>query len=321
MDKYIRNKTIERYIDSFILHEMKENGFNRYDIIVRLLAVEEYYKKNNYGFLMYEQMQEIRFKQKPYIREALEKRGKLRFCELIDSIEKNGYNDNDNPILLNDCAHLINGAHRLALGFFYKIDFLTCRYSNLDQGYHDHIQYGLTWFEENFEQSQCLIIERRMKQLLDERGMLAYSIVWPVAYPYIDSIEKEISQYFEIISYLNLNFIDRETLISFIELVYSRDHYRAERASEKIVNLGPNMPMNIRIFQMKFSIVDTPIEEKICQGRDVRFIPIEYLQNAKGKIRELIKKDIKDYVFDNAFHCGQTISENIFLQELYENIK
>ena len=104
MDKYIRNKTIERYIDSFILHEMKENGFNRYDIIVRLLAVEEYYKKNNYGFLMYEQMQEIRFKQKPYIREALEKRGKLRFCELIDSIEKNGYNDNDNPILLNDCA-------------------------------------------------------------------------------------------------------------------------------------------------------------------------------------------------------------------------
>ena len=27
MDKYIRNKTIERYIDSFILHEMKENGF------------------------------------------------------------------------------------------------------------------------------------------------------------------------------------------------------------------------------------------------------------------------------------------------------
>lgn len=26
MDKYIRNKTIERYIDSFILHEMKENG-------------------------------------------------------------------------------------------------------------------------------------------------------------------------------------------------------------------------------------------------------------------------------------------------------
>ena len=120
---------------------------------------------------------------------------------------------------------------------------------------------------------------------------------------------------------MNLNFIDRETLISFIELVYSRDPYRAERASEKIVNLGPNMPMNIRIFQMKFSIADTPIEEKICQGRDVRFIPIEYLQNAKGKIRELIKKDIKEYVFDNAFHCGQTISENIFLQELYENIK
>lgn len=43
------------------------------------------------------------------------------------------------------------------------------------------------------------------------------------------------------------------------------------------------MPMNIRIFQMKFSIVDTPIEEKICQGRDVRFIPINIYKTLKEK--------------------------------------
>lgn len=60
--------------------------------------------------------------------------------------------------------------------------------------------------------------------------------------------------------------------------------------------------------------------EKRYYRNDVRFDKINYIQAAKRNIRKGIEQVMESYVFDNAFHCGETINENIFIQEIYEQI-
>ncbi len=319
MKVYQKDEGFYRYIDVFLLQEMKENGFNRFDIIVRLLAIENYYEKNVYGFNLYDLMQKERFKQKPYICEAQEKNSCKKFQRLIRSVESKGYMNNENPLILNDCNHLINGSHRLALCFFHNIDLVKCAYSHKDDVYHDHIKYDLSWFEKCFNKEECLIIKQRMLELIRERGFLTYSIIWPCAYSLIDKIENILLQFFDIVSYYDLNFDNERNLKKFVKLVYSNDPYRAERVNDKLVNFNYNEENKcIRMYQLKYYTQDELIKNVIYEGKDMRFNTIEYLQNTKHTIRSAIKEIMKEYVFDNAFHCGQTISENIFLQQIYE---
>jgi len=317
------NKSFYRDINVFVLQEMKENGFNRFDVIVRLLAIENYYNKNNYGFQLYERMQRKRFEQKPFIREAKEKNCCRKFCGLIRSVENRGYINNENPLILNDQSHLINGSHRLSLCFYHKIDLIKCIYSENENDFHQHIQYDLFWFENCFTSVECLIIKQRMLNLIEDIGLLTYAIIWPAAYSFVNKIEDMILQFFDIISYYDIEFKDEISLENFIELVYSNDTYRADRKNDKILNSKKNLEtQSVRIYQLKYYELNEIIKNVIFKGGNARFHTIQYLQETKQKIRALIKEIMPGYVFDNAFHCGQTISENIFLQELYEkNIK
>lgn len=317
----MKNDNFTRNIDVFLLQEIQENGFNRYDIIVRLLAIEQYYGKNKYGFEFYNKMQKARFLQKPFIQEAQENKEKSslqKFLQLIKSVEENGYINDNHPILLNDIDHLINGSHRLSLCFYYNIDYVKCTYSTIESQYYDHIQYDFKWFKNHFYADECMLIKRRLEILLDERGSLAYSVVWPCAYEYVDTIEKIVSKYFRIVSYIDIHFAQKKDLIDFIELVYSRDPYRADRANDKLKNIFSFTDCKIRIYQMKYNIKNTMLQEKICSGEDARFDTIPYLQKSKNNIRREIEQIMDKYVFDNAFHCGQTIDENIFIQQIYE---
>ena len=123
--------TIELYFQQY----NTDKTFNRYDIIVRLLAIENYYNENNFGWALYKKMQNFRIKD-GYSELSVE-----NFIKLIQSWEKYGY-DIESKITVNKNIELLDGSHRLALALYYKTKELAVKVENTD----NKPLYGIDWF-------------------------------------------------------------------------------------------------------------------------------------------------------------------------------
>ena len=120
-------------------------NLNSADLLIRLLAIDNYIGKNNYGFDLYNIMKKKRIevnKNIPYRRENYE----LEFRELIKSINLNGF-DNSKKLILNKDYQVFDGAHRIscALAFNIKKIPVEFNYKYIDKTY----DYSLNWFTEN----------------------------------------------------------------------------------------------------------------------------------------------------------------------------
>jgi len=97
--------------DLFLCQFSNESIFNRFDIIVRYLAIENYYGKNDFGFKMYSKMQSKRLNNENSECES-------NFRELIKSYEENGYMV-DSYIECDNEFKLFDGSHRLSLNIYH----------------------------------------------------------------------------------------------------------------------------------------------------------------------------------------------------------
>ncbi len=95
----------------------KVNG--DYRIPVRLLAIEEYYGRNDVGYSVYKKAQSL------HCDEQTAERRLDKYIELIKSWEKNGY-DADSRIKITDKNDVFDGVHRLALACYHGMDFIYC---------------------------------------------------------------------------------------------------------------------------------------------------------------------------------------------------
>lgn len=120
---------------------MKTN-LNRADIMIRLLAIDAFYHKNDFGFILYNEMQRTRChlnnKVPPNYAEHQED-----FIKLINSME-NGY-DYQYPIILNKNKELLDGSHRLSLCLYHNIQQLPVIICDNETS----IDYSLDWFINN----------------------------------------------------------------------------------------------------------------------------------------------------------------------------
>lgn len=131
-----------------------DGKFNRLDIIVRLLAVENYYQMNEYGFELYKKMQEAR------VRVGYSEASVKRFKTLIKSFEQRGYDDTS-EIIVDLNLRLIDGAHRFALAIYHKISNVKIR---IHKSIRD-IEFGKEWFQQYFLVEECKIIEERLGEI------------------------------------------------------------------------------------------------------------------------------------------------------------
>ena len=141
----------------FFKHCMKDNYFNAH-IMVRLIAIDCFYGKNEYGWDWYNKMQTKRVKDNPLIPKHMANREK-EFKELIKSFEKNGYIDKY-PIVVNKDLLFIDGAHRLALALYFGIDRIPI---TIDKNYYnfESKDYSFDWFE---KKNMGYIKEEAMKK-------------------------------------------------------------------------------------------------------------------------------------------------------------
>ena len=121
----------------------------RIDIFIRILFIEWYYKKNDYGDRLYKQMREIS--------NLNHKMWKERFIKLIQSFEENGF-DKTKPLQITNNYRLCNdGAHRLACIIYFNITNVPVQI-NYTRKINFCDWYGEKWLKENFNETDSKFI-------------------------------------------------------------------------------------------------------------------------------------------------------------------
>ena len=90
-----------------------------YRIVIRLLVIEEYYKKNNIGYNLYRKLQEVHSS-----KYTAEKRLEA-FIRLIDSWHNIGYKQGS-VLKIDENYEIFDGVHRLALAYYHKLPEIRC---------------------------------------------------------------------------------------------------------------------------------------------------------------------------------------------------
>lgn len=312
---------IGSYEDNVILVKnilLKENilgQFNRYDIIVRMLAIDSYFNDAKIGVDIYNKMQELRVKERQFLNPNRAKNFE-RFKNLIKSFEINGY-DYACPIRLNYQSRLINGAHRIAICIHQKIDTVSYIHSTDTYEYNDTCAFGLDWFEKNeFTDFERSLIQDRFFLLRKDFLNNIYGVIWCPAINYVNEIINLLSYYIgaKDIKIKNIILNNKNNLENFIKEIYQIDTISEERLEQKIKNiiLDSETPYNV----IMISFVANDYYELIC-SHDKSSDKLRSIVDIKNKVRKILSEKVVNYEFDNTFHCGDTYTENNYLKIIY----
>lgn len=143
-----------------LLQKQFENEcFFRFDIMVRLLAIEEYFGENDFGMSLYRKMQNAR------IRVGYADIAEERFRHLIKSWEEGGY-DVDSPIIVDKDFRIIDGSHRLALALYFRCTYIKVR--KIDEC--AITDFGMDWFDTYFESNECKKIVEKFDLIVKDKN-------------------------------------------------------------------------------------------------------------------------------------------------------
>ena len=173
-----------------ILNNSNYNELLRWDIIVRYLAIEEYYHKNDFGFKLYRKMQAARIEEK-YSWVAVTK-----FKNLIRSYDNKGY-DEKSRIVLDKKLRLVDGSHRIALALYYNIKNINA----LIIGIEEDNSYSIDWFLANgFSSDEINIINKKYEEIYSRINHSFSCVIWSPAVPYKDEILHDLGLFGRVIS-------------------------------------------------------------------------------------------------------------------------
>ena len=143
----------------------------RIDIFIRLLFIENYYKKNDFGINLYKKM--YNFKQTDFVN---------KFIKLIESFETNSFDKNISKVPLTDTYELYgDGAHRLACSIYFNIEKMHCNiksddnftYNNQDllgscrrAPEHSAARFGYDFINKRFNKTEKVFILKSYEKYL-----------------------------------------------------------------------------------------------------------------------------------------------------------
>lgn len=326
LDKYIQENGMhtdylffdgKNHKDIFIsskdlfLAQYKENDYNAIDIIVKYLAIENYYGLNDFGFNLYNKTQRIR----------TNKNWDERFIGLIESV---GSKYDVSSFVETDLNYSIHdGAHRTALALFHDIDELPLRLFNTSLY---RRTYNLDWFKENsFTVDEITIIEEKLKELLHKFNNPYYCILWTPARNVFDQIQESIhgiENGVEVVKSEDMA-IPREMFKKFIYDIYSTDDIKQEKLDIKY-NKMINSLHDDGFYESEYPI---RILKILMNNPDFRAKPLTGLPQSKTTmrikttIRDEYKKFIKNYYYDIIMHVTDNTKQNQDVEKIIKKIR
>ena len=146
-------------LEKLLLRQLRNGSFNRYDLIVIYMAIEQFYSKNDFGFSLYEKMQKKRME---YRGDKNDRHNTIdEFIGLLNNIEKNGF-DYQSVITIDKNQQLCDGAHRFSSAIYFKIPVISVKVLREKSV----IVYGINWFKKyQFNTEELEMIKRKKDEI------------------------------------------------------------------------------------------------------------------------------------------------------------
>jgi hypothetical protein len=287
----------------FLAKQMHGSSFNRMDTIVRYLAIENYYNKNDYGFKLYNKMQFQR-KFESQKRNNYEK----HFRKLIQDIENYGYNSSSS-ILIDKNQQLLDGSHRLASALYYKEKDIPINISKETK----KISFEIDWFKKKgFTSNEIDLILHKKHEIFKELGIYFVVILWPPVEKYFNEIEDKLSKAFKIIASINIKL--NKNLEEFVRKIYAVDDIAEWKVDKKLNYMGGTQDM-IRVLYIE--IPNPRFRKKKLTNRDISTV----VEETKRRIRNFYAQKIRNYYFDNVIHISDNYWQSRKLMEIINSFK
>lgn len=288
--------------DIFFAQYFKEN-FIGYDIVITLLAIENFYNLNTNGFDLYNRI----FPNK--------------LNELLNFLNSDKIRNNKINIETDLKLSLHNNINYLALCIFNKIKYVDIDIYNIDL---DRKYYDIELLKKYYDKKQLNIIENKLADVLEELNKPYYMILWPPAYNIFDKIEKEIELVEDGIKilYSDLFTLTFSEFKDFLYEIYKNDDiekYKIDKKYNGIINScvksGISLDkMCIKILKVLLLYPDYKI--KVFNGNPRS----KTTMRIKKKIRDDNKDFIVDYYYDNIIHTTDNIHQNIQVDKIIKKL-
>jgi hypothetical protein len=291
--KYLHNDCVQMIPTNLLLSkQIVNNKFNRFDLIVRFMAIESFLNDEDSGVNFYNKMQAKRggssFKNPWKV-----------FQALILRVKNKGL-DSSCPVLVNNDLHIVDGAHRLACALFFNKPFIAVKINRKL----NFSPYGLNWFESNnFSADELQLLENKKLTVFNDNSIYFEIVLWPTVADYFDEIQQKISARFQVLEakdHTNINGFS-----AYLKALYQIDDIKDWKVDMKIKGLS-SYPKNIRIIKIEIPNPHFRYKENgQLIARQVEQLKKEIRLDYHDKVENYFH-DIIIHIGDNYFHSQQS---------------
>ncbi len=197
----------------------------------------------------------------------------------------------DQPILVNQDLHIVDGAHRLACALYFKEPFISVK---INKGFLPS-PFSLEWFRINgFTEKELDLIENRKLDLFLSNHLYFEIVLWPPVFDFFDDIERLISKEYSIIE--KNDYSNMKNFNEYVRNLYKIDDIKRWKVDIKI-NYMNMYAKNIRVIKIN---IPEPDFRKKSNGKYIS----RRVEDLKYKIRKEYSKKIDNYFYDVIVHIG-----------------
>ncbi len=274
------------------------------DGAVRMMALEEYYHKNQIGFDLYRRVQAV---------SGFD--WTERYQKLIASYEKEGYRKG-NPIELDAHLQILDGSHRLTLALYSGQEFIDAAIYNNDR----RRVFDYDWFWKNgFSAKECHMVQDCVHEILQNAKYEYVGVLWPPAVALFDEIIENLRQYdperVQVRKTMDMT-LERGDFIQLFKALYHTDILNESGMNHKISLIENCMSDHtvypIRVFYLWVEEPQMGINPKnyTTQSRMVKAL--------KTVFRARYQKRIANYQYDVIMHITDNYLQSKFCRILLE---
>lgn len=294
------------------LAQFKDNFYNAVDIVVKYMAIENYFGINNNGFKLYQKMQEKR----------INENWNNRFISLIKNVEKNGYNENS--FIETDINYSIHdGAHRLALALFFGIKDLNIKVFNTEKS---RRIYNINWFIENgFTKEEVEQIKLKMSELIKMVNSPYYCVFWTPARNIFSKLERDLINVEEGVTIVKKECfnLDRDTFTKFMYDIYSTDDIAKYKLDLKYNYLMNSLSRDgYSSEKLPIVILQTILDIPDFKMKGLTGLPqSKKTMRLKKQVRALNRPLITEYYYDIIMHMTDNNIQNEDVGKILKKIR
>lgn len=289
---------IEVDVKELLLCQYEKKQFCRYDIIVELLAIENCYNKNNFGFFLYK-----KYLNKDGCYENHTAMTEKRLDSTIRDCEEKGYRE-ELVLSVDRKLHFADEPGKVAFAIYFGIPRVKLKVLPIIE----KTCFGREWLCKIYSEKEIQLIENKLyKEWLKWKQPIK-GILWPCAAEYYDEIIQKIREEY-VVSNIHDYTFELWEFEQIVHKIYEIGCTPEWKIKTKLKHMQYCMPYNIRIFDVNF---DNP-EFRIRIGGGILS---DKGAKLKKNIRELYMGKIQEYFPDIIIHTADDFYQSRYIDSL-----